>query len=355
MNARAVYIALVVFLSTGNLHSQPEGYYAPAEGLTGAELKQALHELIDDHAVAGYAELWDHFYHTDRRSDGTIWDMYSDNPDGENPYVYEFGTDQCGNYAGEGDCYNREHSFPKNWFGGEVEPMYTDLFHIYPTDGYVNNRRSNHPYGETEHPSWTSLNGSRVGASSVEGYTGTVFEPVDAYKGDLARTYFYMAVRYYTEDSTWPGSDMTSGAEPLPWALDMLLEWHHNDPVSEKETARNEAVYEIQGNRNPFIDRPEWVEAVWDVSGGTGSASDHSGTVFLYPNPTAGAVSFSLPVRVEKEGVLRIYRLTGVLLHEETLAVRSSRRCDFSFLTPGLYILEIRTPHGTFRGKLVIK
>jgi len=348
-------MALVIVLVAGNLHSQPEGYYTPAEGLTGTELKQALHDLIDDHTVATYAALWDHFYYTDRRSDGTIWDMYSDNPEGEHPYVYEFGTDQCGNYSGEGECYNREHSFPKSWFGGEVEPMYTDLFHIYPTDGYVNNRRGNYPYGETENPSWTSQNGSRLGASSLDGYTGTVFEPVDAYKGDLARTYFYMAVRYYSEDESWPGSDMTAGAELLPWALDMLLDWHQSDPVSEKETARNEAVYEIQGNRNPFIDRPEWAEAVWDVSGGTGPATNVAGTIFLYPNPTEGEVSFSIPLQEEHTGMLRIYHLAGGLLHEETVYDRSSHRRDFSFLPPGMYLVEVHTSCGTFRAKLMVK
>ena len=348
-------MALMIVLVAWNLHSQPEGYYAPAEGLTGTELKQALHNLIDDHTVASYAELWDHFCLTDLRSDGTIWDMYSDNPDGDPPYVYEFGNDQCGNYAGEGDCYNREHSFPKSWFGGEVEPMYTDLFHVYPTDGYVNNRRSNHPYGETDNPSWTSLNGSRVGASSVDGYTGTVFEPVDAYKGDLARTHFYMAVRYYTEDGTWPGSDMTTGAEPLPWALGMLMEWHQSDPVSAKEIARNDSVYVIQGNRNPFIDRPEWVEAVWNLSNGVGSSSPSMGSLYLYPNPTEGPVRFSLPVRLDKEGILRIYPVTGILLYEETLIDPVSHRRDLSFLPPGVYILEIHTSRGTFRGKLMVK
>lgn len=348
-------MALVIVLVAENLSSQPEGYYAPAEGLTGTELKQALHDLIDDHSVATYAALWDQFFYTDRRSDGTIWDMYSDNPEGEPPYVYEFGTDQCGNYSGEGDCYNREHSFPKSWFGGEVEPMYTDLFHIYPTDGYVNNRRGNLPYGETTSPSWTSLNGSRVGSCSVSGYSGNVFEPIDAYKGDLARTYFYMAVRYFGEDGSWPGSDMTDGAELLPWALDMLLDWHQCDPVSEKETARNDAVYEIQGNRNPFIDRPEWAEAVWDVSGGTGPATNVAGKIFLYPNPTAGEVSFFIPLQEKHTGMLRIYRLTGILLHEEKIPAWGSQRCDLSFLPPGVYVVEIQTSWGTFRAKLMVK
>ena len=86
-----------------------------------------------------------------------------------------------------------------------------------------------------------------------------MFEPIDAYKGDFARSYFYMTVRYYTEDGSWPGSDMTDGADLLPWAQDMLIEWHQSDPVSDKERERNQVIYGFQGNRNPFIDRPDFV------------------------------------------------------------------------------------------------
>ncbi len=132
--------------------------------------------------------------------------------------------------------------------------MYSDLFHLYPTDGWVNNKRENYPFGTTASPSWTSTNGSKLGACSYTGYSGTVFEPINAYKGDFARSYFYMAVRYYGEDSAWPGSDMVTGSQPKAWALKMLMEWDMSDPVSQKERDRNNVVYTIQGNRNPFID-----------------------------------------------------------------------------------------------------
>lgn len=249
------------------LVAQPEGYYAAAEGKTGEELQQALHEVIDDHTVLSYSQLWTAFRSTDKRDDGTVWDMYSDIPGGEPEYVYSFGTDQCGNYSGEGSCYNREHSFPKSWFN-DAGPMYTDLFHLYPTDGYVNGKRNNFPFGETDNASWTSLNGCMVGPSSVSGYAGTVFEPIDAYKGDFARTYFYMATRYYGEDAGWSGSPMVDGAQPEPWAREMLMQWHRNDPVSEKETDRNDAVFALQGNRNPFIDHPEFIQQMYSDEGG---------------------------------------------------------------------------------------
>jgi len=244
------------------LSAQPEGYYLEAEGKTGVELQEALHQIIDDHTVLSYSALWSAFQSTDKKDDGSVWDMYSDIPGGSPAYTYTFVSDQCGNYSGEGSCYNREHSFPKSWFN-DGSPMYTDLFHLYPTDGWVNGKRSNYPFGETDNPNWTSTNGSKLGPCSVNGYTGTIFEPLDEYKGDFARTYFYMATRYYEEDAGWAGSPMVDGAQPLPWAREMLVRWHTEDPVSQKERDRNEAVYALQGNRNPYIDHPEYVSLLY--------------------------------------------------------------------------------------------
>ncbi len=256
-------IVLFVFGLPLSYSQIPPGYYDDAIGLNGEELQIALHEIIDDHIVQEYGDLWDYFEFTDKKTNGKVWDIYSDIPGGTPPYEFTFVTDQCGNYSQEGDCFNKEHSFPKSWFGGKVYPMYSDLFHVYPTDGYVNSKRSNYPYGEVNAASWTSLNGSKVGHCSYPGYSDIVFEPIDEYKGDLARSYFYISTRYYEEDSNWPGSNMFDGARPLPWALEMLLGWHNDDPVSQKEVDRNNEIYEVQENRNPFIDHPEWVEDIW--------------------------------------------------------------------------------------------
>lgn len=240
----------------------PSGYYDGASGLNGTELRSALHDIIDNHTVRTYANLWTDFRSTDVKLNGKVWDMYSDTPGNTPPYEYTFVTDQCGSYSSEGDCYNREHSWPKSWFN-DASPMYSDLFHLYPTDGKVNGMRSNYAYGEVATASWTSANGSKLGSCNIAGFSGTVFEPIDAYKGDLARSYFYMTTRYYGEDGAWSTSDMTDKAEIKPWALEMLITWHNNDPVSDKEIDRNEAIYGIQHNRNPFIDHPEYVSLIW--------------------------------------------------------------------------------------------
>ena len=258
----------------------PPGYYDDAQGLDGEPLRLALHNIIDDHIPQSYSSLYGHFQSTDAKPDGTVWDMYSDVPGGTPPYIYNFtGADQCGNYAGEGDCFNREHSWPKSWFN-EGMPMNTDLFHIYPTDGYVNGMRSNHPYGEVASTTWTSQNGSQRGSMNSYNHNGTVFEPIDEYKGDFSRTYFYMSTRYYTEDSGWDDNDMVNGSNLNDWAVDMLMDWHLQDSVSQKEIDRNNSVYAIQENRNPFIDHPEWVGCVWGEC--------DSGTANLPPIANAG-------------------------------------------------------------------
>ena len=269
---------------TVSLAQPPSGYYNPANGLSGTALQSALHNIIDDHNVQSYNSLHDHFETTDDKPNGTVWDMYSDVPGGNPPYVFNFTSgDQCGNYNGEGDCYNREHSWPKSWFD-DMSPMYSDLFHLYPTDGYVNGKRSNFPYGTVSSPTWTSENGCKLGNCTYPGYSGTVFEPIDEYKGDFARTYFYMSTRYYNEDSGWPGSAMVIGSQMRPWALAMMKEWHLSDPVSTKETDRNNAVYAIQDNRNPYIDHPEYVSQIW--GGPTAVAGiTYNTNILVYPVP----------------------------------------------------------------------
>ena len=257
------YIFIVLFAFAATIKAQaPANYYSTAEGKTGTALKQALHDIIDDHTTISYSQIWNAFVSTDNKGNNVVWDMYSD---GAN-YTYHYTGDQCGTYDSEGDCYNREHSWPKSWFTGDENSVPgRDLHHIFPTDGYVNQQRSDNPFGEVATASNTFKNGSKLGTcKSSLGYTGTVYEPIDEYKGDLARALMYMSVRYYTEDSGWNTSAMTNKSEIKSWAITMLLNWSDNDPVSAKEIARNNAVYAIQGNRNPFIDNPNYARLIWD-------------------------------------------------------------------------------------------
>ena len=225
-----------------------------------ATLKQDLQQLISDIDRVSYDDLWDVFPYTDDDGTGHVWDIYSDNPGGADPYSYDFG-DTCGQYGEEGDCFNREHTWPQDWTDSDPQ-MKSDLHHVYPTDGYVNGRRGSLPFGIVDDMDWQSLNGSLRGDCHHEGHEISVFEPIDEYKGDLARTYFYVAVAY--AGSSWSSNEMVSGASINPAAEQMLRQWHEDDPVSDKERERNSAVEARQENRNPFIDYPEWVCLIED-------------------------------------------------------------------------------------------
>jgi len=255
-------IVLTAFAATCARAEAPAGYYDNCENRGGQSLLTALTATIGDHTTISYNGLWDLYKTSDVKPNGKIWDMYSTKE-------WTPGKEQCGSYSSIGDCYNREHSFPKSWFN-DASPMVSDAFHIYPTDGKVNGQRSNYPFGECAGGTRVSSSGGvhalgKLGRSTFEGYSGTVFEPDDEYKGDFARSYFYMAAAYNSRISSWSSDMLAGNSFPCfkPWAVKLLLKWHRMDPVSEKETKRNDVVYGRQHNRNPFIDHPEMVEYIW--------------------------------------------------------------------------------------------
>lgn len=284
MNVKQLYIAIIVqalMLSTawaqGPNHTGT--YYQAADGQCGEALKTAFFQIINgEYQGVQFKQIkygqgtldgvWGAFATTDVLDDGvTIRDRYS------NITHYQLGDDQGSSNSVEGaGGYNREHSFPKSWFGVStpipVGPG-TDLHHIYPTDVHINTLRSNLPYGENEGESKHSEGYySKIGACTFEGYTGKCFEPNDEWKGDFARTYFYMVTCYEDQQTTWSSDMLSSDSYPSfsEWALRLLLKWSRQDPVDSIEIKRNEAVCVIQHNRNPFIDYPGLEEFIWGDS-----------------------------------------------------------------------------------------
>ena len=245
----------------------PNGYYVNAIGKQDEELMSALEGIIYTHSLLDYNYMWIAYDVTDVGSDGYYIDMYSDCK-----YNNQSAHVAGASFVGEG--INREHSFPKSWFGGEVPPMFTDLTMLIPTDAYVNQRRGNNPYGVcaggityTNEELGVTMKG-KLGTSTYEGCTSKVFEPDDEYKGDFARIYFYMVTCYKSDLGNWPGCDQLDYQKNKykafsDWSMQLLMEWHRADPVSQKELNRNEAVYTEQGNRNPFVDHPELAEYIW--------------------------------------------------------------------------------------------
>lgn len=311
MKLRYALFASILYLCTLSIAQIPQNYYSGTEGKTSYELKTALHNIIDNHTTLSYGDLYNAYRKTDSKPGNVVWDMYSDVPEGTPAYIYTHGSKNCGNYKVEGDCYNREHSFPQSWFK-EASPMKTDLFHVVPSDGKVNGMRSSYPFGEVGAVSETSTNGSKLGTSSFDGYSGTVFEPIDAYKGDFARSYFYMATRYEDKIAGWQNNGSanavlngTSTKVFDDWCLNLLLKWHAQDPVSDKEIVRNNEIYVYQHNRNPFIDYPQFATIIWagapadsTINGGSTGGTDtaivaSSGCVDFSNIPTTSSSSYS--------------------------------------------------------------
>lgn len=259
-------VLLIVFVFFGkNLFSQiPSGYYDSAEGKRGAELKTALYNIIKEPAYwsGKYINAASFFSTYDLTPDGYIWDMYSNN--------------HCTQWSGCG--LNREHNMPKSWFGissgnEDSAPIGCDYNNLYPSNADANTAKSNYPLGEVGSQITFNNGVSKVGKSKIQikngAYNGNVFEPADEYKGDFARDYMYMVTCYENYASKWTTSygmimlENDTFPTLTPYSIELLLRWSENDPVSQKEIDRNNAVYAVQGNRNPFVDHPEYAEYIW--------------------------------------------------------------------------------------------
>jgi len=254
-------VILAVLSCFGASAAIPSGYYNSLNGKKEAELKTAAYQVIRNFtSVSSYNNLPDYFKRTDVRPNTDYWwDMYSDM--------------DVSIYIRFGEYMNREHSFPKSWWGSTSSTAtqykaYTDLNHLYPGEAKANQAKSNYPLGEVRTANKFDNGVTKVGApvSGQGGGAAYVFEPDDEYKGDFARTYFYMVTCY--QDYKWATSYMymlQQNTYPTlnQWSVNMLLKWSREDPVSDKEIERNEKVYSIQNNRNPFIDFPELAEYIW--------------------------------------------------------------------------------------------
>ncbi len=261
----ALLMIAVVCLAQTDLQT----YYASTSGLNKGELKTALFEIIKNPTVVGYDNLWLYFPQTDRRTDGKVWDMYSNN-------IYEF-PDDGSTVTG----MDREHAFPKSWWSSGVKNdaygCYSDLFNLNPADATANQSAKSNWIMSVVNTDTIVLFDNGVVKSGYDKNGSRVWEPADEYKGDFARTYMYVVTCYeqictgLNGKPTWSSTPARflnwNSADTYPiftdFAVDLLLAWHKADPVSEKELNRNETISKIQGNRNPFIDCPDFADYIW--------------------------------------------------------------------------------------------
>ena len=307
-----IYLLFLCITSFG-FAQIPSNYYDSANGLSGFALKTQLKSIITNgHIDQGYGNLYDGYVttHTDNiaesgyENDGTILLYYTENPNGTDPYTFNHGSNQCGNYNAEGVCYNREHTIPQSSFNS-ASPMQNDIHHVVPSDGYTNGQRGSLPFGTVSSANWTSLNGSKRGSSSVNGYSGTVFEPIDEFKGDIARSILYFVTRYENTVDGYTSFDMFNGTENQAledWAVTMLLDWHYNvDPVDQREIDRNNAAYNYQGNANPFVDHPEYANMIWNPVVDTENPTNP--TNLVASNPTDNTIDLNWTASTDNIGV----------------------------------------------------
>ncbi len=369
------HIYFLFFITTTISFGQiPGNYYDSATG-SGYTLKTQLKDIISNgHVDRDYGDLYTGYQTTDNdnffENDNSVLDMYSENPLAIDPYNFAHDTNggtspgqACGNFTFESDCYNREHIFPQGFFDQE-RPMRTDIHHVVPTDGRVNGFRSNFPFGlvgtnliSQSNISNPTQNGSKLGNCISPGYSGTVFEPINEFKGDIARMLLYFAVRYEDnwDDTGWdPHTDInnplngTSDQFYETWYINLLYSWHVQDPVSTRETTRNNAAYDYQGNANPFIDHPEYVQSIWQNVLSTDQPTLQE-NITIYPNPVSSdLVYFGTNSSLE----IKIYNVLGKMVRKSRTS-NSKNYINISGLRKGVYIVKMESSSGTSTKKLI--
>ena len=341
----------------------PTGYYDTAIG-TGFALKTQLYNKISPHTTLTYSPgLWNLYYTSDVRTDGKVWDIYSN-------CNFIFGTaattggNQDDGTGGSVECqkYNREHTFPQSWFSS-TPPMYSDAFIVMPSDKKVNGLRGNFAYGMVGNPTFTSGNGSKIGNCVTPNYPYNfqVFEPADEFKGDIARNYFYMATCYENLIGSWQtldpnGDTVLDGSNDNvfePWFLNMLLIWNNQDPVSQKEIDRNNAIYAIQGNRNPFIDHPEYACQIWTTACTNLSINTlELANIVIYPNPSnEHKINIETPISIDSISLITV---NGQLIVDSKKPVFNNNSYILDNIPQGFYFLKLSSNNQTLIKKVII-
>ncbi len=353
--------------NTNTTASIPVGYYNTATG-TGYVLKTQLSAIITNNYIdRTYSGLYTTYTTSDKdfyyENDGTLLDMYTENPTGTE-CEFTYGINQDDGTQGTAECqkYNREHTVPQSYFASAT-PMYSDAHFVVPADKYVNAQRADYPYGKVNSAVATYSNGSKRGnnlnSGYSTGYSGMVFEPIDEFKGDIARMLLYFATRYESQLSgfyTASSSDIkvmfdgTSDHSFSPTFLNILLTWNAQDPVSQREIDRNNAVYARQSNRNPYIDNNNYVTQIWGLPLAAPSFTVTS--VNVYPNPgTNGTINISSEISLDEIDLITI---NGQVLQKISKPEFESNTYTLSNLPTGFYFLKLSSNNEVVTKKVLI-
>lgn len=385
------YTLLTLLFTIISIAQIPANYYDSATG-TGYTLKNQLHNIINNNtnsssSSSNYGGLWDLYINETAfqdvydDNDNSIYDVYSEIIGSQETYGnYPFtpGADQCGGTtpSNEGGCYNREHTLPQAVWGSGNYPMYSDAHFVIPTDNRVNGWRDNYPFGvvtTTITPVTASnatannagstpcitTNGSKLGQNSnsgyAAGYTGVVFEPIDEFKGDIARALLYFGTRYQDQIPSW-SYEMFNGTGDQVFTntfLNILISWHNLDPVSSYEIAKNEAVYNFQGNANPFISHPEYVCEIWPTQCAALSTNSFAlQNITVYPNPSTNGV-FNIASNVDLTKI-SVYNINGQLIQQIENPSKVNNNYMVSNLPTGFYLLQLEANSAKETRKVIV-
>ncbi|WP_298121302.1 endonuclease [Flavobacterium sp.] len=349
---------LIVTISFGQI---PAGYYNTATG-TGYTLKTQLYNIINGHTDQGYGGLYTTYQTSDKdffyENNGSLLDMYTENPTGSE-CEFTYGVNQDDGTLGTAECqrYNREHLVPQSVFGSAT-PMYSDAHFVVPSDKYVNAQRGDFPFGRVNVANNTYTNGSKRGSNLNSGYSagysGTVFEPIDEFKGDIARMLLYFAVRYENQVASWsyPMFNGTSNQVFTSNAINVLLTWHNNDPVSVREVSRNNAIYNRQNNRNPFIDHPEYAMSIWGSLLQNDTFESIDNAITIYPNPSNdNKVTIESTIEIND---IQLFSINGQLIMEMNKPTINNNSYTLDNLPKGFYFMKLSSENQSTIKKIIV-
>jgi endonuclease I len=353
---------LIALLFTILSYSQPAGYYTNAIG-TGYALKTQLYNIIKGHTDRNYDGLYTTYTTSDKdyyyENDGTMLDNYTENPTGSE-CEFTYGINQDDGTLGNNECerYNREHIIPQSVFS-QATPMYSDAHFVVPSDKHVNAQRGNLPFGKVNVANWTSTNGSKRGSNLntgySAGYSGTVFEPIDEFKGDIARYIFYFATRYenLVAGYNFLMFNNTSDQVFTPTFLNILLTWNQIDPVSPREIARNNAIYARQGNRNPFIDNEGYACLIWaDACAALSTNELQIAKINIYPNPTNNhSITIETAALIDE---IQMTTINGQIIKEVKKPVSFNGSYILENLPQGFYFLKLSSDKNSITKKIIV-
>lgn len=399
---RKVFLMFFLFMSVQTFAQIPNGYYASATG-TGFALKSQLHTIIKNYIPKSYNSLWSLYSNSAYRdnyyeNDGSLLDIYSEKINEIDFINYNSTLLECGSTTTsyEGLCYNREHLVPESFFESYFNSIgidtsinsvayyaKNDAHFIPPTDIRVNAWRGNLPFGRlsatnlnpcaggdgpsfspTNLPCYTS-NVSKIGFNNNSGYsagyTGNVFEPIDEFKGDVARAVLYFVTRYedvlplmYSTCSNTTAKAMFNGSSGQglnATFLNIMKTWHQNDPVSEREIAINNRIYTHQSNRNPFIDHPEWVTTIWGSPLQT-KTFELLSAISVYPNPAVdNRITIEADTMLDE---INLISTNGQLMLQIKNPNSDNNRYLVENLPQGFYFLKLFSNNESITKKIII-